>query len=443
MVGTFTARNNTTRSRRWRGAAFVGLTSLVTVAAGAGSLSASTPPSDAACGEPGDAGEINVFLIPSPSSTAIQSFVPDFEAQTCIAVNVTETPYGEAHQKQLLAYQQGDGQYDVAQFDNTFLAAFGAAGVMTPLDDYLADSAEYDIDDFSPGQQDYGKYDDQTLGLTLSTEPMIQYYRTDIYDELGLVPATTWDEYLANAQAISEAGLGDGALLGFGPNVSWWFMTLLWSFGGHLYDDDLNPTVNSAEAITATEYLKSLLAYGPEGAISATGDDVMFKFLSEDIGSIIQYSGYYGFAIDPEATEFVGNIGTAKMPMGTVDITHLAGWNIGIPADSQHQDEAWQFLEFVLGESNAHGYLESGAAAIGRTSITTDPELLAEQPYLALLTIPDTSRIERYPQLRVWPEMDVAISQAVTGILSEQVSVEEGLNQLNDELGPILAAENG
>ncbi|MBU6317983.1 MAG: hypothetical protein KGR47_15820, partial [Acidobacteria bacterium] len=28
------------------------------------------------CGEPGDKGEINVFLIPSPSSTAIQSFIP-------------------------------------------------------------------------------------------------------------------------------------------------------------------------------------------------------------------------------------------------------------------------------------------------------------------------------------------------------------------------------
>ena len=49
-------------------------------------------------------GEINVFLIPSPSSTSIQSFIPDFEAETGIKVNVSETPYGEAHQKQLLSY---------------------------------------------------------------------------------------------------------------------------------------------------------------------------------------------------------------------------------------------------------------------------------------------------------------------------------------------------
>jgi len=400
-----------------------------------------TAPAD--CGETGDAGEINVFLIPSPSSTAIQSFIPAFEEQTCIAVNFSETPYGEAHQKQLLAYEQGDGQYDVAQFDNTFLAPFGAAEAMTPLDAYLADSAEYDISDFSTGQQEYGMYDGDTLGLTLSTEPMIQWYRTDIYDELGLKPAETWDEFLSNAQAVQESGLGDGNLIGFGPGSSWWFMTLVWSFGGQLYDADLNPTVNSPEAIEAMTYMTELFKNAPPGAISATGDDVMFKFLSQDIGSIIQYSGYYGFTLNPEFNKYVGKMATAKMPLGAVDITHLAGWNIGIPADSQKQDEAWQFLEFVLGKSNARDFLDSGAAAIGRTSITSDAELLADQPYLELLNIPSSSRIERYPQLKVWPEMDQAITQAITGILDGQSSVEDGLNDLNEELTPILAAENG
>lgn len=394
------------------------------------------------CGEVGDAGEIDVFLIPSPSSTAIQSFIPAFEEETCVKVNFSETPYGEAHQKQLLAYEQGDGQYDVAQFDNTFLAAYGAAEAMTSLDGYLAASDEYDIDDFAQGQRDYGKYEDQTLGLTLSTEPMIQWYRTDIYDELGLEPATTWDEFLSNAKTIKESGR-DGVLMGFGPSASWWWMTLLWSFGGHLYDDDLNPTVNSPEAVEATNYLKSLLEYAPDGAISANGDDVMFKFLTQDIGSIIQYSGYYGFIKDETITEFGDSIGTARMPMGEVDITHLAGWNIGIPEDSENKDLAWSFLEFVLGKSNAEAYLDSGAAAIGRKSITENPDLVAENPYLELLTIPDSSRIERYPQLKVWPEMDVAISAAITGILSGQADVEEGLDQLNDDLAPILAAENG
>lgn len=414
----------------------------VGVACGGSSSSSSTEGSGA-CAKPGDKGTLNIFLIPSPSSTAIQSFIPDFEATTCIKVNFSETPYGEAHQKQLLAYQQGDGQYDVAQYDNTFLAPFGAAKAMAPLDDFLKSSTQYDINDFSAGQQDYGKYDGQTLGLTLSTEPMIQWYRTDIYDALGLKPATTWDEFLANAKAVKESGKGDGVLMGFGPNVSWWFMTLVWSFGGQLYDKDLNPTVDTPEAKKATEYLASLLPYAPDGAVTASGDDVMFKFLGQDIGAIINYSGYYGATLDPAANKYQGKIGTAPMPKGTADITHLAGWNIGIPADSKNKDNAWKFLEFVLGKSNAKKYLDAGAAAIGRKSITSDADLVAKQPYLSLLNIPAESRIERYPQLKVWPEMDTAITQALTGILSGQTNVDDGLKQLNKDLAPILAGEKG
>jgi multiple sugar transport system substrate-binding protein len=392
-------------------------------------------------GQPAWADELNLFLIPSPSATAIQSFIPAFEAKTGIKVNVAETPYGEAHQKLLLSFQTGAGNYDIAQYDNTFLTPYGAAGVMTPLDDYIAASTEYDLADFSKGQQDYGKYDGKTLGLVLSTEPMIQWYRTDIYDALGLKPASTWDEFTANAKAVQESGKGDGTILGWGPNSAWWWMTMVWSFGGHLYDENLNPTVNTPEAVKATEYFKSQLAFAPEGAISATGDDVTNKFLSQDIGSMIQYSGYYGVALDPASNKHVGKIGTAPMPLGTTNITHLAGWNIGIPADSQNKDEAWQFLEFVLGRSNAAAYLKAGAAAIGRTSVAANEELLAIHPYLPLLSIPDTSRIERYPQLRVWPEFEKAVTDIMPEILTGKVTAREGLDQLQERLVPIMARE--
>lgn len=392
-------------------------------------------------GTPAFAQDLNVYLVPSPSSTAIQSFIPAFEKQTGIKVNVTEVPYGEAHQKLLLSVQLKQGQYDVAQFDNTFLAPYGAAGTMMPLDDYIAGSEEYDIADFEQGQQDYGKYDGKTLGLTLSTEPMIQWYRTDIYESLGLKPAKTWDEYRANAEAVKKAGRGDGHIMGWGPNASWWWMTLVWSFGGHLYDDDLNPMVNSPEAVAGTTYFKEMLAYGPEGGISASGDDTTNKFLSQDIGAMIQYSGYWGVALDPANSAFVGKLGTAPMPMGKVDITHLAGWNIGIPSDAKTPDAGWQFLEFVLGKSNAPAYLKAGAAAIGRVSISTNKELLEVHPYLPLLNIPASSRIERYPQIRVWPEVEKAVLDALPAILNGEVEVQAGLDELNETLKPILAQE--
>lgn len=386
-------------------------------------------------------GELNLFLIPSPSSTSIQSFIPEFEEKTGVKVNVSETPYGEAHQKQLLSYKQKSGAYDIAQFDNSFLAPFCQAKAMTDLGEWVSGSDEYDINDFDKGQQDYGKCaSGETFGLTLSTEPMIQWYRTDLYEKLGIKPATTWDEWYSNAQKIQASG-ANGQLIGFGPNVSWWWMTMIWSFGGKLYDENLNPTVNSPEAIAAVDYMKKLLSVSPKGAITANGDEVTSKFLGENIGAMLNYSGYYGMALDPSINKNAGKFATAPMPKGASDITHLAGWNIGIPSDAKNPNAAWAFLEFVLGKTNAKAYLESGAAAIGRKSIISDSSLLEKNPYLPQLEIPASSRIERYPQIAVWPEFEVAAIDAVTKVLTGKSASKAAMDALNEKLKTILANE--
>ena len=386
-------------------------------------------------------GELNLFLIPSPSSTSIQSFIPEFEEKTGVKVNVSETPYGEAHQKQLLSYKQKAGAYDIAQFDNSFLAPFCQAKAMTDLGEWVSGSDEYDINDFDEGQQDYGKCaSGETFGLTLSTEPMIQWYRTDLYEKLGIKPATTWDEWYSNAQKIQASG-ANGQLIGFGPNVSWWWMTMVWSFGGKLYDENLNPTVNSPEAIAAVDYMKKLLSVSPKGAITANGDEVTSKFLGENIGAMLNYSGYYGMALDPSINKNAGKFATAPMPKGASDITHLAGWNIGIPSDAKNPNAAWAFLEFVLGKTNAKAYLESGAAAIGRKSIISDSSLLEKNPYLPQLEIPASSRIERYPQIAVWPEFEVAAIDAVTKVLTGKSASKAAMDALNEKLKTILANE--
>jgi multiple sugar transport system substrate-binding protein len=269
---------------------------------------------------------------------------------------------------------------------------------------------------------------------------MIQWYRTDIYEKLGLKPATTWDEWYSNAKAVQDSGAG-GQLIGFGPNVSWWWMTMVWSFGGKLYDENLNPTVNSPEAIAAVDYMKKLLSVSPKGAITANGDEVTSKFLGEEIGAMLNYSGYYGMALDPAINKHAGKFATAPMPKGASDITHLAGWNIGIPADAKNPDAAWAFLEFVLGKTNAKRYLESGAAAIGRKSIISDSTLLEKNPYLPQLEIPTSSRIERYPQIAVWPEFEAAAIDAVTKVLTGKSATKAAMDALNEKLKPILAKE--
>jgi hypothetical protein len=57
------------------------------------------------------------------------------------------------------------------------------------------------------------------------------------------------------------------------------------------------------------------------------------------------------------------------------------------------------------------------------------------------LNIPASSRIERYPQIRVWPEFEKAVLDALPAMLNGEVEIQAGLDALNETLKPILAAE--
>jgi multiple sugar transport system substrate-binding protein len=257
---------------------------------------------------------LTVALIPSPSADAIKKSIPAFEKATGIKVKATTTEYGTAHQKNLLSIRAKEHAFDVVQFDNTFLASYAYAGALAPLDGYLAKSKAYDIKDFSPALQAYGKFNGKTYGLVLSTEPFITWYRKDLYSQLGLGVPHTWAQFKANSEKVAASGKAAGNIMGYGPNVSWWWMQLVWSFGGQLYTPDFRPTVNTAQAVRATEYLKSLLASAGKGALSANGDDVTIDFLSKPIAEMIQYSGYASIVFDPKNSKFANQIGVAPVP---------------------------------------------------------------------------------------------------------------------------------
>ena len=420
------------RARRAAVAAALAFSSLV--------LAACSSSSGTSSAQGGTAKEITVFLIPSPTEDAIKKRIPEFESQTGVKVKVVDAPYDDAHQKMLLSFQAKKGAYDVVQFDNPFLAPFASQKVLADLDPYLAKSTAYDVADFAPALQDYSKYDETSYGLNLSTEPFILWYRKDIYAKLNLSVPTTWDQYLENAKKIQASGLASGQVMANASSVnSWWWLQLLWSYGGDLTDASGKVTVDSPAAQQATEYMKSLLAVSPKSAVTATGDDATTLFTTQDVGQMINYSGYYPVVTDPKSSKVIDTFGTAVIPRGSADITELTGWNIGIPADSKAKDTSWQFLEWLLGKENAPKLMDAGAAAIGRTSIVTNTSITDKQPYIALLG-PAAQSGRRLPALVQWGQVSNQIGVAVQDMLTGKTSTADGLKTLQSDLSTTLGS---
>lgn len=389
-------------------------------------------------GSGGTAKQITVFLIPSPTEDAIKARIPEFESQTGIKVNVVDAPYADAHQKMLLSFRAKKGAYDVCQYDNPFLATFASQGFMTDMGPYTAKSKPYDIADFVQPLQDYDKYKGVAVALNLSTEPFILWYRKDIYTQLNLTVPTTWDQYLENAKKIQDSGTASGQIIANDNSTgAWWWLQLLWSFGGDLQNSSGAVTVTTPEAVAATDYMKSLLAVSPKSAINANGDDATTLFTTQNVGQMINYSGYYPVVTDPKSSKVVDKFGTAVIPTGKTNITELTGWNIGIPTDSRAKDTAWKFLEWMLSKQNTPKLMDAGAAAIGRTSIVTNKAITDKTPYVALLG-PAAKTGRRLPAITQWGQVSNQIGVEVQNILTGQTSTKAGLDQLQRQLTTTL-----
>jgi ABC-type glycerol-3-phosphate transport system substrate-binding protein len=102
----------------------------------------------------------------------------------------------------------------------------------------------------------------------------LSIYRPDILEQYGIeAPPQTIDELEEIAAKIDTDELPafvTRAVKGQGINVFTW-VTFLRGYGGDFFDKDLKPTLDSPEAIQATEkYAELLQKYGPFGVSGYT-----------------------------------------------------------------------------------------------------------------------------------------------------------------------------
>jgi multiple sugar transport system substrate-binding protein len=180
-----------------------------------------------------------------------------------------------------------------------------------------------------------------------------------------------------------------------------------------------------------------LLAVSPKSAITANGDDATTLFTTQNIGQMINYSGYAPVILDSKTSKFAANIAAAPIPVGKADITELTGWNIGIPADSKKKEAAWQFLDWLLSKENTPKLMEAGAAAIGRTSIVKNPAILKASPYIAVLG-PASVSGRRLPALTTWGQISFEIGTNVQDILTNKTTTKAGLDKLAAQLAKTM-----
>ena len=386
--------------------------------------------------------EINVFVTVSPSSDALKAMAPAFTAKTGIQVNFITVPTGDIVTKLLLACQTKSSTNDVVQYDSQHLTALASAGCLDEVGLRAVASNEYQDSRIAGQLKAYGTFSGKRLGLPLSTEPYILWYRKDLYAKLGLKIPKTWTQYASNAKKCNDAGYY-GSAIPYGPAAAAYRIgAMIHNYGGAFFNSStFQPTFDSAEAKAAIKMAMDLVYTTPASVISGGGAVAVQAMQELDVCQMLNATGWYSIlGSEKQSPKVYDKLALADAPhMNGSKETFLFGWLIGINQYSSQKTNAWKFLEYMLGKTNAETFLNSGAPPSGRTLVSTSQKALLAKvaPYTDVMNTANKSAIPLYRVPEITEIMDV-VNRGLNAMATKQITFDAGIAKLNADVKAIF-----
>ncbi len=392
---------------------------------------------------------ITIATVNNGDMIRMQGYTDTFTEQTGIAVEWVTLEENVLRQRVTTDITTNGGQFDIMTIGMYETPIWGANDWLVPLNDL---SAEYDVDDILPAMRNGLSYEGTLYAAPFYGESSMVMYRTDLMEAAGLEMPTapTWQFIREAAAAMDDpANEINGICLrgkaGWGEGGA--FITVTGnSFGARWFDEDWNAQFDQPEWADALNFYVNLMNdYGPEGYATNGFNENLSLFNQGKCGMWIDATVAASFVTGDDST-VADSVGFALAPNAEgveKRANWLWAWALAIPAGTQQEAEAKQFIEWATSKD----YIELVAANEGwanvppgaRTSLYETPEY-QEVPF-AQMTLdsinaadPNNPTVDPVPYVGIQfvaiPEfagMATEVSQEFSAAYAGQQTVEEAL----------------
>ncbi|GAA0317888.1 extracellular solute-binding protein [Kineococcus aurantiacus] len=253
---------------------------------------------------------------------------------------------------------------------------------LAPLKELLP-AAGVDTANYQQGLFADYQYDGEQWAVPYCRSTPVFYYNKAHWAAAGLPDRgpQTWDEFAQWLPKLKAAGTGAQAPYGLGKgtgNASWIFQNLIWGMGGAL-SDEWTMTVDSAEVLAASDYLRN---YVISGWAAVSSSDQASDFGAGLYSSVIASTGSLSGIL--KAANF--EVGNAFLPGGTAgQFTPTGGAGFAIPAKRtpEQQLAAAKFLAFLAEDDNTAYFSQNTGympVTTGAVDSATMQEVYAQTP---------------------------------------------------------------
>ncbi len=309
---------------------------------------------------------ISILSIPHAYGLAVEPYIPEFEKLTGIRVNVEFLGEDEMRRKRGVDFSMGTGLYDIASIGLSDIVPFAFSGWLTDLKPYidnpnLTDKSWYDYEGIgAPFRKWNTSEDGRIVAIPANFSGPILWYRTDILAKYGLTPPDTWEELVDWKKKLQEKMDQDPEYRGVyafvsrgwtGPGSNTWTICpIIFSYGGRIFDENMNAIFNSPEAIKALEvYRDAQVGYGnPPGSEGIDMYTMVDMFAAGNLASMLEGIDHIVFLGDPEKAKVYGLWDATIPPRGpTGRFSSLWTWGYGINYASRQKEPAWLFIQWA------------------------------------------------------------------------------------------------
>lgn len=314
------------------------------------------------------------------------------------------------------------------------LEGYAQQGYLVPLDDEIPSLADFSRDVLA-GAKSVG--DGMIYGVPFATRTLVVFYNKAMYQELGLQEPVTWDQFLANLQAVRDAGiepLANGGLDGWtleilhgalGPNF----------YGGIDFFNDVvagDTTFEDSRYVASLEQMLDLMPYFQDLFMSVSYTDMQQLFINEMACHFIGGDFEIGYFTSQNPDLDLGMFAAPVARRG--DPRYVSVWSDGawgLSSDSENQDAGVKFLEFLSRTESQQYLTESLKVLTGAPGVQSTDPLLAELLEMRETTTPYIHLVGfRYEQ----PTGSALLQSALQGMFSGEIGPEEVARQVQEGL---------
>jgi multiple sugar transport system substrate-binding protein len=402
------------------------------------------------CGGGGSgSGDVIFSMGPDDPNKTYTKLVEKFNKQHKgeFQVTIREMPAdtGAYFDKLRTEFQAGGGEIDVIGGDTIWPIQFAAQGWVMDLSENFPETEQ---NKFLPAPIQASIYEDAIYGVPWYEDAGVLYYRSDLLDKAGYSgPPKTWDELKEMALKITKDENIPNGFVFQGKNYEGGVcdaLEYIRTHGGDVLSDVTSGEViiDSPEAIAGLETYHSMITDGVAPKSVATMDETVSVPVFGNGESVFlrEWPGTYGDIAGGAYKIKADQVGVTSIPVSgsNESSSTLGGWTFMINAQSDVQDEAWEFVNFMTSFESLKYRAINGGYISARKKILDDPDVQEAIPTVKLAKDVLLDYATSRPVTQYYGDMSLEMQEQFNNALTGDASPQQACETLQKSLASIM-----